>query len=73
MNKIIQVRKNTNGNITNVKLDNGSEVSIEQAISMAKQNQIENIIVGKTKNGSETLRSQGNNTKEDNLSNLPIF
>lgn len=73
MTKIVQVKKNQDGDITDVKLDNGSQVSIQQAIDMTRNNQIEGMIVGKAKNGRETLRSQPNNTPEDNLSNLPTF
>ena len=40
---------------------------------MAKNNQIENVIVGRAKGGRETLRSQPNNTQTDNLDNLPTF
>jgi hypothetical protein len=40
---------------------------------MAKNNQIEGVIVGKAKNGRETLRSRPNDTQDDNLSNLPTF
>lgn len=73
MTKIVQVRKNQDGDITDVKLDDGKQVSIQQAIDMTRNNQIEDVIVGKAKNGRETLRSQPNNTQEDNLSNLPTF
>lgn len=73
MTKIVQVKKNQDGDITDVKLDNGSQVSIQQAIEMTRNNQIEGMIVGKAKNGRETLRSQPNNIQEDNLSNLPTF
>jgi hypothetical protein len=73
MTKITQVKKNQDGDITDVKFDNGSQASIQQAIDMARKNQIEGVIVGKAKNGRETLRSQPNNTPDDNLSNLPTF
>lgn len=73
MTKIVQVKKNGDGDITDVKLDNGTQVSVQQAIDMARSNQIEGVMVGKAKNGRETLKSQPNNIKEDNLSNLPTF
>ena len=73
MLKIVQVRKGQDGDITHVGFSDGSTASIEQAIGMARQNQIENVIIGKTRNGEETLRSQPNNTPDDNLSNLPTF
>lgn len=73
MTMIVQVKKNQDGDITDVKLDDGKQVSIQQAIDMARNNQIQNVIVGKAKNGRETLRSQPNNTPDDNLDNLPTF
>lgn len=73
MSKIVQVKKNSDGDITDVKFSDGSQASLQQAIQMARNNQIEGVIVGKAKNGRETLRSQPNNTAEDNLSNLPTF
>jgi hypothetical protein len=73
MTKIVQVKKNQDGDITDVKFEDGNQVSVQQAIDMAKNNQIEGVLVGKAKNGRETLRSQPNNIQEDNLSNLPTF
>jgi hypothetical protein len=71
--KIVQVKKNPDGDITDVKFEDGRQATIRQAIAMAKNNQIENVLVGKAKNGRETLRSQPNNTQADNLDNLPTF
>lgn len=73
MTRIVQVKKNGDGDITDVKLDNGSQVTIRQAIEMAMSNQIDGVIVGRARGGRETLRSQPNDTVEDNLDNLPTF
>ena len=73
MLNIVQVRKAPDGDITHVLFDNGEAVTINEAIHMAKENQIDHVVVGKTKNGHETLRSSGNNTQADNLTNLPQF
>ena len=73
MARITQVKKNQDGDITDVRLDNGSQVTIGQAIDMAKANEIQGVIVGKARGGRETLRSQPNNTPADNLDNLPTF
>jgi hypothetical protein len=73
MEKISKVRKDTYGSISDVQFQSGKEVTIDVAIDMAKKNLIENVIVGKAKDGSETLRSQANNSTADNLSNLPTF
>ena len=71
--KIVKVRKNNDGDITDVMLQNGNIFSINEAIMMARDNKIEGVNVGKAKNGREFLRSDPNNTEDDNLDNLPTF
>ncbi|QEK11739.1 DUF3892 domain-containing protein [Crassaminicella thermophila] len=71
--KIIKVKKNAHGEITDVMMENGNVYSIDDAIMMAKDNLIENVNVGRSKNGREYLRSNPNGTKNDNLDNLPVF
>lgn len=71
--RITNVRRNSSGIITDVKMNTGTEMSINEAISLAKDGEIESVIVGKTRHGSETLRSSPNNTPDDNLDNLPTF
>lgn len=73
MSKIIKVKKNSDGDITNVMFDNGSTCPISQAIMMAKGGLIEGVNVGKAKNGKEYLRGNPNGDKDDNLDNKPIF
>lgn len=70
---ITKVRKNSEGDITQVMLNDGSIHTVKQAIRMAQQNQLQNVIVGQARNGRQTIRSRGNETKADNLSNLPTF
>ncbi|MDD3839825.1 MAG: DUF3892 domain-containing protein [Clostridia bacterium] len=71
--KITKVRKNPDGDITDVMLEDGNVYSIEDAIMMVKEDLIEGVNVGRAKNGREFLRSDPNDTKEDNLDNLPTF
>lgn len=71
--RIIKVRKNPDGDITDVMMENGNVYSINDAIMMAKGNLIENVNVGRSKNGREYLRSDPNGLKDDNLDNLPVF
>lgn len=73
MEKIIKVRKNTDGYITHVQFKNGDQATIKQAIGLAKKSQIQNVLIGKARDGSETLKSQNNSKKTDNLSKLPTF
>ena len=71
--KIIKVKKNADGDITDVLLENGNVHSIDDAIIMAKDQLIENVNVGRAKNGREYLRSNPNGLSGDNLDNLPTF
>jgi hypothetical protein len=71
--KIMKVRKNARGSITDVMLDNGNVYSIGEAIIMAKDGLIEGVNVGRAKDGGEFLRSDPNRTESDNLDNLPTF
>ncbi len=71
--KITKVKKNSEGDITDVMLNDGKVYPIDDAIIMAKDDLIEGVNVGKAKNGREYLRSNPNGELEDNLDNLPIF
>lgn len=70
---IAKVRKNFDGDITDIMLDNGNVYSINEAIMMARDGLIEGVNVGRAKNGREYLRSDPNGTEKDNLDNLPAF
>jgi hypothetical protein len=70
---IVKVRKNTDGDITNVMLDDGNVIPVEKAIKMAKEGAINGVNIGKAKNGREFLRSNPNDATDDNLENLPTF
>lgn len=70
---IIKVRKNSEGDITDVMLVNGNVYSINEAIMMAKDGLIQGVNVGRAKNGREYLRSDPNGKESDNLDNLPTF
>ncbi|NLJ88509.1 MAG: DUF3892 domain-containing protein [Epulopiscium sp.] len=71
--KITKVKKNSEGDITDVMLNDGKVYPIDDAIIMAKDDLIEGVNVGKAKNGREYLRSNPNGELEDNLDNLPTF
>lgn len=71
--RIVKVKKNPDGDITDVILDNGNVYSINEAIMMAKDELIEGVNVGKAKNGREYLRSNPNGNESDNLDNMPTF
>ncbi|MFL0246134.1 DUF3892 domain-containing protein [Candidatus Clostridium stratigraminis] len=71
--KIQKVKKNPDGDITDVMLDNGNVYSINEAIMMTRDGLIEGVNVGKAKNGREYLRSNPNGEEDDNLENKPTF
>jgi hypothetical protein len=71
--KIVKVRKNADGDITNVLIDTGEELDVSKAVALAKNGSIESVVVGKNRNGNDVIRSSANNTTEDNLDNLPTF
>lgn len=71
--KIIKVKRNPEGDITDVMLENGNVYSINEAIMMAKDNLIEGVNVSHAKNEREYLRSNPNGDKSDNLDSLPTF
>lgn len=71
--KILKVKKNPEGDITDVMLDNGNTYSIDEAIMMTKDGLIQGVNVGKAKNGREYLRSNPNHKDGDNLENMSTF
>lgn len=73
MTKIMRMRQDENEEITNVLLDNGRSLTLEQAIQEAKEGKIEGVNVAVSKNGREYLRANPNNNKENNLENLLCF
>jgi hypothetical protein len=71
--KIVKVKKNQDGDITDVMLENGNVYSVDEAITMAKDHLIEGVNVGKARNGREYLRSNPNDSEGDNLDNIETF
>ncbi len=71
--KIVKVKKNSDGDITDVMLENGNVYSINEAIMMTRDGLIEGVNVGRAKNGREYLRSNPNDNEGDNLDNIPTF
>lgn len=71
--KIIKVKKNSQGDITDVMTDNGNVYAINDAIMMARDGVIEGVNVGRAKNGREYLRSNPNGSENDNLDNMETF
>ena len=70
---IVKVKKNPKGAITDVMLNNGNVYSIDEAILMASDGLIENIIVKQGKDGRDYLRDNPTSLGDDNFNNLPQF
>jgi len=71
--RIRKVRKNEDGDIIAVMLENGQMMDIEQAIQQAEIGNIEGVNVGTAKNGRKFLRANPDGNEENNLDNLPQF
>lgn len=72
MSKIVATRQSTSGEIMEVKLDDGTVMSRDQAVVAAEQGQIENVITA-YRDGTSYLRSVPDSDPSNNLSNLPSF
>lgn len=70
--KIVAVRMNQEGNITELKLDNGQQINYQQALEMVRNGDIEHVNIFH-RNGREILRSEPDEDKGNNLDNLPQF
>ena len=72
MSRIVAVRKDGNGTITDYKLDNGKELNHDQAIGAVNSGEIEGCNVFPTRDGGEAIRS--NRGQDDySLDSLPSF
>lgn len=72
-NKIIKVRKNDAGIVTDVMFDNGEICPVNHAILMAKQGSIDGYNVVRGKNGGEYLSADPNSSDVDDLEDIPRF
>ncbi len=73
-NRIIKVKKNEEGAVTDVMFENGRVCPLNFAILMAKQGAIEGYNVVRGKNGGEYLSADPNSSDSvDDLDDLPRF
>lgn len=72
-NTIIKVRKNEDGDITSVMMQDKTVLPIDEAIRMTKDNKIQGVNVGKSKSGTEFLRADPDGDPSNNLDSLPTF
>ncbi|AKN30728.1 hypothetical protein Ccar_07720 [Clostridium carboxidivorans P7] len=71
--KITKVRKNADGDITNVITDDGTEMAVNKAVALAKLGRIDSVVVRKNRNGNDVIASSSNSSQENDLDNLPTF
>ncbi|MEN6351396.1 MAG: DUF3892 domain-containing protein [Syntrophomonas sp.] len=71
--RIVAVRKDSKGNLTNFKLNNGQELNYSQATQMAQDGKIEHVDVVNRHHGKLFLRSERDGNEANNLDNLPTF
>lgn len=71
--KVVKVRKNNDGDITNVLTDDNVERSLTEAVALAKRGKLDSIVVERNRNGVNTITSSPKATEENNLNNLPTF
>lgn len=59
------------GEVVGYELESGKHISVEQAIGMARNNQLKHVGVSTSKDGSEYIRSLADGDESNNLGNLP--
>jgi len=75
MAKIVAIRRgdsSTNYSNQMFKLDNGQEITDEQAYDMAKSGQLEGVVAS-TNKGNKYVRNINDGNNSNNLDNLPSF
>jgi hypothetical protein len=71
--KIIKIKKDHEGFLSEVMLEDGTVLPINHAIMRAKEGRIDGAIVVRGKDGGEYLRTDPNSYPIDNLMDLPTF
>jgi hypothetical protein len=71
--RITKVKKNNNGVITDVMMDNGNVYTMDEAVNMAKHHVIEGVKITQARNGNDYLISSPNGDEDYKLDKLPKF
>ena len=72
MSKIVAIRRGSDGSISEYKLDDGTIISREDAVSMANTGKIRGVSSFTTRDGSSSIRSDRGQYRYS-LDNLPEF
>ena len=70
--QIVAVRKNEDGDISSFKLEDGSVLQYDEAVRLAKNGELAHVDVFH-RFGRDIIRSEPDDSKENNLDNLPRF
>lgn len=62
-----------NQEVVGYELSDGQHVSMQEAINMASQNQLQHVGVSVSKKGEQYIRSLPDGDEANNLSNLPVI
>ena len=71
--EVLAVRKNGDGDIVQLKLDNGQVVDYKTAQQMVQNKEIKNLNVFRGRDDELHLRSNADGDPSNNLDNLPGF
>ncbi|WP_106768230.1 DUF3892 domain-containing protein [Paenibacillus faecalis] len=71
--EVIAVRKNSDGDIVELKLSTGSVVDYKTAQQMVQNKEIKNLNVFRGRDDELHLRSNADGDPSNNLDNLPTF
>ena len=69
-NKIVETIKDSSGEIMQYVLENGTTDDKAQGVEMAKNGQIDGVIIAHSKKGEEYLRTKPDGTQGNNLSSM---
>jgi hypothetical protein len=69
----MKVRQDENREITDIMLDDGRALTLEEAVQEAQEGKIEGVNVAVSKSGKRYLRANPDNNVGNNLDNLPQF
>ncbi|CDQ17859.1 Protein of unknown function [Halobacillus karajensis] len=71
--RIVAVRKNGQGSITEMQLSSGQVIDYKRAHEMARSGELEHVNLIRGKDGDQHLRSEPDGIQSNNLDNLPSF
>lgn len=70
---VVKVKRNSNGRVTDVMLNNGEVHPIDEALRMSGDGLVERIIVKQGESGMEYYRDNPTSIGDDSFEHLPEF